>query len=97
MTPSRRRLLLLTALAMPSAALAQPQPWPTRAVRIIVPFPAGAGTDTLARAYAHRLLTDTHCWKCGINRDKAGPRGMNGGFLRVSARDGMPRGGGAWF
>ena len=55
MTPSRRRLLLLTMVATPSLALAQPQPWPTRAVRIIVPFPGGAGTDTLARAYAHRL------------------------------------------
>ncbi|SFK71284.1 Tripartite-type tricarboxylate transporter, receptor component TctC [Falsiroseomonas stagni DSM 19981] len=54
-TPLARRLVLLSMVAAPSLALAQAQPWPTRAVRIIVPFPAGAGTDTLARAYAQRL------------------------------------------
>jgi tripartite-type tricarboxylate transporter receptor subunit TctC len=29
--------------------------WPTRPVRILVPFPAGSGTDTMARFYAERL------------------------------------------
>lgn len=44
-----------TVVAGALPALAQQPAWPTRAVRVIVPFPAGAGTDTLARAYAARL------------------------------------------
>lgn len=42
-------LLFLTALS------AQAQDWPTRAVRIVVPYPAGGGVDVLARAMAQKL------------------------------------------
>ena len=31
------------------------QPWPSRALKIIVPFPAGGGTDLVARSVAARL------------------------------------------
>jgi tripartite-type tricarboxylate transporter receptor subunit TctC len=48
-----RRAIIALPLLLPS--LARAQGWPTRAVRIIVPFPPGAGTDLLARAYAQRL------------------------------------------
>ena len=58
----RRRCLLAWAAALaagrvaaPSAARAQDGGWPNRPVRILVPFPAGSGTDTLARFYAERL------------------------------------------
>jgi tripartite-type tricarboxylate transporter receptor subunit TctC len=40
---------------MPGIAQAQEAGWPNRPVRILVPFPAGSGTDTLARFYAERL------------------------------------------
>ncbi|MGX9962930.1 Bug family tripartite tricarboxylate transporter substrate binding protein [Roseomonas sp. F4] len=50
----RRSLLALAALS-PTLAAAQGADWPNRAIRIIVPFPPGAGTDLLARAYAQRL------------------------------------------
>jgi tripartite-type tricarboxylate transporter receptor subunit TctC len=56
----RRGLLALAALApglamAPRFAAAQAADWPSRTIRIIVPFPPGAGTDLLARAYAQRL------------------------------------------
>jgi tripartite-type tricarboxylate transporter receptor subunit TctC len=37
------------------SAQGAPSGWPTRAVRIIVPYPAGGGVDVLARALARRL------------------------------------------
>jgi tripartite-type tricarboxylate transporter receptor subunit TctC len=49
----RRSLLALPAL-LPGAALAQ-APWPSRPMRIIVPFPPGGYVDTLARPLAARL------------------------------------------
>jgi tripartite-type tricarboxylate transporter receptor subunit TctC len=46
--------LSLPLLAGSSGATAQ-ETWPTRPVRLLVAFPAGSGTDTLARFYAERL------------------------------------------
>lgn len=54
----RRTILQLAAAALASSvagtALAQPA-YPSRPVRVIVPFPAGGGTDILARLIAQRL------------------------------------------
>ncbi|MHA7682633.1 Bug family tripartite tricarboxylate transporter substrate binding protein [Cupriavidus sp. PET2-C1] len=59
---SRRRFAILagTALAAslagaPFAALAQPQAFPTRPIRFIVPFPSGSGTDMTARMFAKKI------------------------------------------
>jgi tripartite-type tricarboxylate transporter receptor subunit TctC len=43
--------LLFLLLASPAAA----EPWPTRPVRVIVPFPAGGPADTLGRMLADKL------------------------------------------
>lgn len=49
------RRTLLALLAAPAVARAQTPDFPTRQVRIVVPFPAGGGLDALARALADRL------------------------------------------
>jgi len=56
---TRREVLTGAAVLGTSAMLACPafaQAWsPTRTIRVIVPFPAGATTDMLARLFAQRM------------------------------------------
>src|SRR5262249_43768279 len=56
---TRRELIGVTALAgamalLPTSVRSQER-FPTRNVRIIVPFPAGASSDMLARLFAQRM------------------------------------------
>jgi tripartite-type tricarboxylate transporter receptor subunit TctC len=55
--PFKRRLLR-AALALAGSALpiaAWPQAWPNKAVRLVVPYAAGGGVDTVGRAIAQQL------------------------------------------
>jgi tripartite-type tricarboxylate transporter receptor subunit TctC len=55
------RSKFLTALALVAQAcpfVATAQPYPSRAVRVIVPFPAGGGTDVIARTLGEGLAKE---------------------------------------
>ena len=59
MTTSIRLGALVCAALVASVALVTPpamaQSWPTRPVRVIVPYPPGGGNDNLARIFAQKL------------------------------------------
>lgn len=83
---ARLRLLiaaLLCIAALPVHAQMPAQPWPQKAVRIIVPFPAGGSNDALCRIVADKLSGD---WKQPVIVDnKAGAGGNIGAEIAYSA------------
>lgn len=57
-TRSRRRFglaMIASAVLGLGALQAHAQEWPTRPVRLVVPYPAGGGVDVMARALAQKL------------------------------------------
>jgi tripartite-type tricarboxylate transporter receptor subunit TctC len=75
--------LLGLALALTPCHRAVAQEWPNRPVTMIVPFPAGAAVDTLARAVAHAL--SEHFGKQFIVDNRAGAGGNLGGTAVAKA------------
>jgi tripartite-type tricarboxylate transporter receptor subunit TctC len=57
MQASRRLLLALAAATLCQGAFAQA--WPAKAIRIVVPFPPGGGTDIIARETSQRVAKAT--------------------------------------
>ncbi len=55
--PTLVRLAVMSALllAQPGVALAQPDAFPSRPVKMIVPFPPGGPTDLMARVFGQKL------------------------------------------
>ena len=74
----RAAIGVLLASAIATAAFAQAA-WPARPIKIIVPFPAGGGTDLFARTIGQKL-TDTNKWTVVVD-NKPGA----GGNLGVDA------------
>jgi tripartite-type tricarboxylate transporter receptor subunit TctC len=56
----------------PSLAQATAQAWPERPIRLIVPFPAGGGTDVISRQLAERMAASTGWTIVVENRAGAG-------------------------
>lgn len=54
----RRRALIIASAALPLAARGQ-SPWPSKAVKLIVPYAAGGPADVVARELAQKLSADT--------------------------------------
>ena len=50
-----RNALLCLALSTVVATLAQAQAWPAKPIRLVVPFPAGGGTDIIGRELTQRI------------------------------------------
>jgi tripartite-type tricarboxylate transporter receptor subunit TctC len=60
MTPRRIVLAVFTSLAVAASAGAQERPdaFPSRSIKIVVPFPAGGPSDVLARMIGQRMSED---------------------------------------
>lgn len=59
MTISRSSILVTSALLLLPAGQAHAQAYPNRAVRVIVTYAPGGGSDTLARLIGAKASTDT--------------------------------------
>lgn len=53
----QRRTALAALATLAAPGLARAQSWPSRPIRLIIPYPPGGGTDTLARPWAERMRT----------------------------------------
>ena len=78
-----RRLVALALFMVCAATPVAAQDWPTKTVRIVVPFGAGATPDLIARMIADKLQQ-----KLGQNfivENKPGASGMHRGKILVAA------------
>src|SRR5262245_15884273 len=81
---TRRRLTKLAgAIALAPALTTRGfgQSWPNRFVRLVVPFPAGGGTDAVARILANRL---SEVWGQQMVIENKGGAGSNIGAEAVA-------------
>ncbi len=69
-----RLIAIILALALTAAAPAPAQNYPVKAIRIVVPFPAGGTSDILSRAVGQKLTEE---WKQQIIIDNRPGAGAN--------------------
>lgn len=85
MNAIRKLAVLAATLALPLAAAAQQ--WPSKPVRLVVPFTAGGSTDTVARIMAEKLTP--RLGQAFVVENKAGAGGAIGSaYVAKSAADG---------
>ncbi len=83
MNAIKAALCIVTGLTLHAAALpAWAQPFPSKPVRIVVPYPAGGSTDVLARALANELAP---VWKQPVVVENIGGASSIIGTERVAA------------
>ena len=75
-TVTRRMALGLFGVLALSPAMAQTDNWPAKPIRVVVPFPAGGGTDIIAREVTQKMAT-TNKWTFVID-NKPGSGGNIG-------------------
>jgi tripartite-type tricarboxylate transporter receptor subunit TctC len=71
-----RRSAIAVLAAIATCAVAQTPPYPTKPVRLVVPFAAGGPNDLMARILAQRLATETG--QSFVVENKAGAGGVIG-------------------
>ncbi|HSI53055.1 MAG TPA: tripartite tricarboxylate transporter substrate binding protein [Ramlibacter sp.] len=81
----RAAIGILLATAIASSALAQA--WPAKPIKVIVPFPAGGGTDLFARTVAQKLI-DTNKWTVVIDNKPGAGGNLGVDAVAKSAADG---------
>jgi tripartite-type tricarboxylate transporter receptor subunit TctC len=87
MTLTRRQALAATAAAVAAPAVFAQEAWPSRSIRIIVPYPPGGSSDIIARSISN-LLADAFKQSVIVD-NKAGANGNLGtDFVAKSAPDG---------
>lgn len=85
--PIHRRALIASATTLPFAMVARAQSWPSRPVRIVVPFAAGGAADSAARTILPRMAERLSATFVVENRTGAGGS-IGGGEVARSAADG---------
>jgi tripartite-type tricarboxylate transporter receptor subunit TctC len=81
------KILMAVAVTCAMATPARTADWPTRAVRIVVPFPAGGATDVLTRLLCQRLATELNAPFIVENRGGAGGN-IGGAVVAGASNDG---------